>query len=322
MDVEKYMIKKRILIITTIIILLVIILGKVIYFSDQKTIKKLGNSSINIVNHGFVCKQDEWIYYSNKEDNGYLYKKKIDGSKSKLITNDKCSCINVSGQWIYYINESDSKKVYKIKINGSKKTKIIDEKYLKVYYLHLSNGWIYYNGNSGVVRKKINKKEFDNIAESCREGFIINNYIYVNGGDEGSVIRKLEVNAKKDKYGKKKYSEIFNFNEVYVSYVQYFDGWIYYINNDNLFKMKENGTKNIIIGEDSVRVYCIDKGWIYFSNKNDHNKLYKMKHDGTKKIKLSNSNITSINLIDNWIYYTTEKTNFRIKNDGTQEQIW
>lgn len=40
-----------------------------------ETVELRGNTTGNLVNWGLATKQDEWIYFSHEDDNGYIYKK-------------------------------------------------------------------------------------------------------------------------------------------------------------------------------------------------------------------------------------------------------
>ena len=46
--------------------------------------------------------QNGYLYYSNWNDNGKIYRMKCDGSEKIALNNNYSSYINVSGDWIYY----------------------------------------------------------------------------------------------------------------------------------------------------------------------------------------------------------------------------
>lgn len=66
----------------------------------------------------------DYIYYSNKNDGGKLYRINKDGSNKTEICGDRCDNINITENWIYYINKDDEGNLYKIKIDGSNKVKL------------------------------------------------------------------------------------------------------------------------------------------------------------------------------------------------------
>lgn len=92
-----------------------------------------GNTTGNIVNGGAAAIQGDWIYYRNNADNGKLYAMKTDGSDWKLLTNQRASNINVSGNWIFYWDFYDT-DLYTIHTDGSGKKKLFDENVSDMYF--------------------------------------------------------------------------------------------------------------------------------------------------------------------------------------------
>lgn len=66
----------------------------------------------------------EFIYYSNKNDGGKLYRINKDGSNKTLLCTNSCDFINITENWIYYVNKEDGGNLYKIKFDGSNKVKL------------------------------------------------------------------------------------------------------------------------------------------------------------------------------------------------------
>lgn len=58
------------------------------------------NNSIN--NGGFVAKAEDFIVYSNFEDNNYLYKMKFDGTMKTKLSDIKCKYINIWDGWAFF----------------------------------------------------------------------------------------------------------------------------------------------------------------------------------------------------------------------------
>lgn len=46
--------------------------------------KKYGSTSGNLLAQGVLAQDKEWIYYSNSDDKGYIYRRKIDSSEEKI----------------------------------------------------------------------------------------------------------------------------------------------------------------------------------------------------------------------------------------------
>ena len=63
---------------------------------------------------------DGYIYYSNENDAGKLYKSKLDGTEKEKLSDIVPSTINIINNWIYFLNPQDSKgTIYKIRIDGT-----------------------------------------------------------------------------------------------------------------------------------------------------------------------------------------------------------
>lgn len=97
---------------------------------------------------------DNWIYYTNRDDNFRLYKMRTDGSENQRISNDKASMIHIINSWIYFCNIDDEGRIYRIKTDGSQKQDIFadvspEEAYdaskplvVSDYYMNLDTNWI------------------------------------------------------------------------------------------------------------------------------------------------------------------------------------
>jgi len=97
---------------------------------------------------------DNWIYYTNRDDNFRLYKMRTDGSESQKISDDKSSMIHIINGWIYYSNINDGGRMYRIKIDGSQKQDLFaavrpEEAFdaskplvVSGYYLNFDTDWL------------------------------------------------------------------------------------------------------------------------------------------------------------------------------------
>jgi hypothetical protein len=95
---------------------------------------------------------DGWIYFSNPDGEG-IYKINVDGAQRTLICEDDAGPINVVDGWIYYVNQSDEFSFYKIRSDGTKRTKIYSynsdsrENLRGSYFVDFMNvhgDWIYF----------------------------------------------------------------------------------------------------------------------------------------------------------------------------------
>lgn len=121
--------------------------------------------------------KDNWIYYTNIDDNKNLYKIKTDGSGQMKLSDDWGTKLQVSDGWLYYIDGNSHLKT--VKLNGSNNSKLLDE---KVSFYVVKGEWIYYSNekDKGKLYKikvdGLNKEKLNN-DESWIVG-IANEWVY------------------------------------------------------------------------------------------------------------------------------------------------
>jgi hypothetical protein len=102
------------------------------------------------------------------------------------------------------------------------------------------------------------------------------------------------------------------------------DGWIYYENGGDGFKIykirTDNTGKEKLNNDSSSNIIAVDS-WIYYINENDGNKIYKINNDGTGKQKVCDDNCTLMRIVDDWIYFITNNDIYRIRTNSTEEKI-
>ena len=104
------------------------LVGEYIYFSNGNQILKLkkdGSGLTEVSNAvGFYFNViGDWLYYSNTNDNGRIYRITIDGRlKEKICDVTNGWNISIAGEWIYFMQFKDSVgwvDTYKMKLDGS-----------------------------------------------------------------------------------------------------------------------------------------------------------------------------------------------------------
>ena len=141
--------------------------------------------------------------------------------------------------------------------------------------------WIYYveiddSEPVGICKVKTNGKKTEKVAEGNMHYLnIVDNYIYCLEYDE----EKLQNNLIKIKTnGKKKEILARDIEEETITVA---DGWVYYHKNDNLYRVKTNGTEKIKISSKDISYYQIDDNWIYYIyDKEGTEYIAKMKVNG------------------------------------------
>ncbi len=109
--------------------------------------------------------------------------------------------------------------------------------------------------------------------------------------------------------------------------------WVYYTDvnyNQNLCKMRPDGSEKQTLATGNVRVFCVRDEWIYYSL-TDHfgvtNGIYKMKLDKSERTKLRNGSCSYIQVEGDWIYFDDGVLMaegvllHRMKTDGTEHSV-
>lgn len=83
---------------------------------------------------GFTVK-DNYIYYTDANDNLRLYRMKIDGTSKKRLTDSQVVSFAADDNFIYYIDKYDDSSLTKLKNDGSAKQVLLQGDMLYVYSL-------------------------------------------------------------------------------------------------------------------------------------------------------------------------------------------
>lgn len=89
--------------------------------SEQDTTHKNNVSSTNYGNirfDGLIAQIDDWIYYSNNEDNHNLYRKNVKKNIVEKLNNTWSDYICIYGQNIYY-RQAENENISKMELDGS-----------------------------------------------------------------------------------------------------------------------------------------------------------------------------------------------------------
>ncbi|MEG2571292.1 MAG: DUF5050 domain-containing protein, partial [Clostridia bacterium] len=86
-----------------------------------------GNSAGNIANEGCVAADDKYVYYSESQDGGALYRADLDGKNKLKLSDGKTRYINVVGDTLYFSNIDDGYFIYTVKNDGTGRKKIVNK---------------------------------------------------------------------------------------------------------------------------------------------------------------------------------------------------
>jgi len=318
----------------------------------------------NNINKERTAYDDGWIYYNGNDD--CFYKMRDDGSEKTKLAEHKAYCVNIADGWIYYIYfEYDYDSgfdeeglpnlvnggVFKMRLDGSENTQISD--CISIDNLYVSDGLIYYSlcnlndsgGENGIYKMSLDGSEVTRIKAGVTAFYltVAEDRIYYMGdyGRYGSLYgintdgTEETLICEEDKYDD---GDDYFFG---VGFINIAGDWIYcncleYPMNDNIYKMRLDGSEKTLIKED-ICSYCVNVAgdWIYYiGNYNDvyyrgyyddrsRTALFKIRLDGTEETFLDDYvHSDNINIIGDWVYYYDFKDEdyCRIRTDGTEKQ--
>ena len=107
---EAHEMKKVLKILIPLIIIAAIIGGVVFYNYSNRTRWNdsyiNGNTAGNLYNNGLFCEHNGTVYFSNPNDNHYLYSMNTSGGEVKKLYEDIASFINADDHYVYYVRNN------------------------------------------------------------------------------------------------------------------------------------------------------------------------------------------------------------------------
>ncbi len=252
-----------------------------IYFSDVwgkngsfYTIKT-GDTSITQIapneNGYYINVVDDWIYYSDSNNNYDLCRMATDGTGKEVLCDGQCLDINVVDGWIYYRNESFD--LFKVKDDGSDATLLAageaDNICVKdgwIYFRNQKDNWTIYKMDTNGTQET--KLTYDDPANLDVE----DGWIYYRDQSDGQCLYKVRTDG----------SERTKLNSRASWNVNISGDWVYYCDDDKtLYKIMTDGTEETKLSNEQCYDLNIVGGYIFYLNQGDSNVLYRMNTDGT-----------------------------------------
>lgn len=256
-----------------------------------------GNTAGNLYNRGLFCEKDGYIYFSNFNDNGTLYRANLELSDFKKICNDCCWYINVDENYIYYCRMNNKKNmtiesIFKLFSNGlyridkdGDNSKDIDHEPVGCVFLYDNKLYYQHTEKSGQI--SINVADIDggnNIKLFEDDCLVTNGYngnVYFSGLLTDHYLRKINSENR---------ISIMSEKNSYLPIVC--NGYVYYINNEDKYKIYReylDGTENMPIIDTRVSFFNITSDGKYLFYQKDGGK-----ENGIEMINLDTNEITNI----------------------------
>ena len=279
---------------------------------------------------GFIAQKDDWLFYSNYNDGGKLYKFNMNNHEHIKVNNDQSSDISIVGDWIYYLSGNN---IYRIKSDGSERT-LLQE---RGHEFLIANGWIYYISNYDIHKFRTDGTGHQKITDSASDGPAAHSILIADGwlyymegyqhadGWHTTSINKVSLDGDE-------ILEVVNLKgfprDFYIV-----NDWIYYIdvdwgNDTTIYKAKTDGSQYTEVKEINAFELVVVGGWIYFTNREDNLSIYKIRYDGSELVKLNDDNSWDINVIGDWVYYRVVKRDdnfniiseelYQVRTDGSE----
>lgn len=313
------MTKKKVLVIVAIVFAVILAVVGILYYRyiNRFTYNKegeVGNTTGNLYNEGMFCAYKGYVYFSNPEDNGRLYRMREDGSDCERISTDSVAYINICNDYIYYVRNNmvgDITFVSLDLLNGISRLKIGSSDSV-VMHQGISNGLLLtgndlyfraYNSDGSYSQYKVGidgekeEKLFD-------EGYLMLDYddgkLYFSnvGNDHNLMYYAMDSGS---------VSQCFAGN-IYMPDCE--NGYIYFIDLANGHKLSRVDTTSLeteVLCDDYVVRYNLNSatGEIYYQAENtkDDHKLCKMNIDGSQQKTVMNGDFTDINFTKEYVYF-------------------
>ena len=279
---------------------------------------------------GFIAQKDDWLFYSNYDDGGKLYKFNLNSGEHIKVNNEKSSGISIVDDWVYY---SSGNNIYRIRPDGSERTLLS----LWAGEFLVANDWIYHTSNYDLHKFRTDGTGHKKITDVVRDGPVAHSiYIaegwlyYLEGwqqadGWHASSLNKVSIDG----------GEVFEAVDLkgFPRNICLVDNWLYYIevgrsHGTTINKIKTDGSQSMVLKEINADEMVVVEEWIYFTNWDDNFSIYKIRTDGSELVKLNDDKSSNIIVFGDWVYYSVVQRDdnfniiseeiYQIRTDGSE----
>lgn len=273
-----------------------------------------GNSPGNLYNYGLFCEHDGTIYFSNPNDNHFLYSMNANGGNVTKLYEDVVSFINADDNYIYYVrnNASTDSTVATLSLNTNslcryslktKRVKVLDKD--PSIYASLIGNYLYYihystKTASTLYRVKIDGSEKEQVDKNPYFTCSANGqYFYYNGVAKDHNIYQMDTANGG--------SHIISEGNFWMPSAD--NEAIYFLDcedNYSLVKMGRFDEAPKTIVSDRIESYNVCGDTIYFqrNNLNDDAALCSVKTDGSDYRVILEGSYSNINATSRYVYFS------------------
>ena len=252
----------------------------------------IGNSSGNLNNGGYFCESDGVIYFSNFNDNHYLYRMDTNGQNVARIMDVPVSYINAGGDYLYFYYDDQGEAkfmgvagnmrgVYRLDKTGKDSLTCLERSTSGI--VNLIGNTVYY-------------QHYDN-----NDGMTLY-YTSLDGKDKGMALEEIV-------------------NPACVVY-----GNIYYpstLDNFYLYSLTPGATHGTLHLNQMMYNPTLAGGYIYFMNVEDDYKLYRYDFSEGIITKITSERVDTFNVHGRDIFYqrNNDPALIHVNDDGTDAAI-
>lgn len=266
-----------------------------------------------------IGRYNGWIYYSNNDDFGYIYRMKEDGTLNKKLLESYSGHVSLLNDGLYYVGDNFS--LCKMSLDGSSTTKLPSG---FVHTFTVFGNVIYYSGENGIYKINSDSSGKTQLVGNIQPVqydyiFVYNDYVYYLPTYDWQIYR-----VKTDGTDLKRLTDP---SKGYVLSMALKDGSIYYYNSALSKINLSDLSDTVVLNSISTAVFGVEDGFIYYSKFKDANQqIWKLSIDGKTNIPITpESESYSFIRVDNgWIYAENMLDNrltYRLKTDGSNKQI-
>lgn len=305
--------------IALILIAAVIILVGVFFLTQymrripENDLSVVGNTAANLNNGGLFVENptDGYVYFSNKFDDGKLYKMKPDETEMELILGSNVNHLLAGGDYLYYYLDTAKSGtglgyvvrtygIYRAERDGSHSQCLDRDAAINmqlvgnyIYYLRYNN-----QEYTKFYRTKIDKSDQIEVSESViNPACAVNGTIYFNGTEKDHYLYALDTRS----------DQIYTVYRGDVWYPHYADGWIYYMDVSSDYRICRYNLSSQqveILTNDRADTFNVTDRYLYYQKSDKDNPcLMRTGLDGSNPEVVAEGLYNNINVTSEYVYF-------------------
>lgn len=330
---SKTNINNIIIIVTIILIFLALFIASMVKNREiPNPVGTVGNTAGNLNNQGLFCEYNGVVYFSNINDNGYLYSMNPDETNLKKLNESTVQNILAGGTSLYYFQTqsslesglgsfSPSCSFIRCDLKGGNSVSIT---YDVVVTGQLIDDYLYLltagKTTPRFYKIKTDKSETVELAKYQISPACVNDgTIYYAGTTTDHYLHSLNTATDVSQ-------EIWDGN---LAYPVWYDGYIYFLDISGNYCLSRyslaQGTVEVLTNE-RVDLFNIQNGYIYYQTVSLDDPQLKMMHtDGSNQETVALGTYTHINVTSQYVYFQkfgVDDTIYHVPVGTTYSSIW